>query len=59
MPMAEPCPWVRWVRFTFGSRAFPISPITAWTTSAVLVEIADIAECHEAVVPDIVARATW
>ena len=44
MPMAEPCPWVRWVRFTFGSRAFPISPITAWTTSAVLVEMADIVE---------------
>jgi len=32
------------VRFTFGSRAFPISPITAWPTSAVLVEMADIAE---------------
>ena len=47
------------MRFTFGSRAFPISPIKAWTTSAVLVEIADIAECHEAVAPDIVARATW
>src|SRR5271169_2589749 len=66
MPMAEPCLRVRWVRSTFGSRAFPISPITAWTTSATRsgatawsLSATSAISTRTAISSSVTARATW